>query len=706
MPRVGTSPFIFLVLFVVFVYAVLAIHNWTTWQSEYFKDEVYRYRPLVYHSKVKIQEDKRKIFPLRHDVFATRSPSITLNPIQRSNSSITIRPCAQFNAFIYPMTKTPSQLAQRLHNQLIQSNYMTIDPRNACVFVAVLDEPEQLSQCTYIKEQADKHIIYLLNGHLNKSTDIQHVFSSNIFDINGIHLNITETQNTKRRAVYSSSKWPLVQIYQDKNVSISGCTSESLKCFHSTSIEMMFQKPADFVYIDYSEPSRYYHAFYSALSSGAIPVIDRNHLSSLPLSDMIDWKAAVIQTAKAQLSFLLDDLEGMNQLDVMETRRQGQFLLRNYLADYKVLVRSTLSAVRYRMRIPAPMEKSIHSSLLMSKMPTNYVLKRSANLRTSFSALKNEGYVFNRDPTFLDTFSSLDGLGKEKPLGHLGTLAAYWTENRQGIEYSSQLNGNMLDEEFTIILLAYKRDQQLRRVLSNLNGLRFLRQILVIWSDVKRKPPVSNFWPEIHVPIHFVRAHEDSLNVRFLPFDLIDTEAVFSMDDDFEASNAMIEFMFRVWRENRDTLVGPNQRLGYVDPITQRGVYRFETECRYNMILTSGAFLHRNYLFAYWNTIPKEVRQHRNELPNFRFISKTSYQSDTHSQHCVGKKATVVINLFSGKFIGNVGLSQRPEHLWTRAKCLEVFQEIYGYNPLLLSETRHDSVHYNHPFELRCFSGT
>ncbi|KAI6209239.1 Exostosin-3-like [Aphelenchoides besseyi] len=459
------------------------------------------------------------------------------------------------------MTKTPSQLAQRLHNQLIQSNYMTIDPRNACVFVAVLDEPEQLSQCTYIKEQADKHIIYLLNGHLNKSTDIQHVFSSNIFDINGIHLNITETQNTKRRAVYSSSKWPLVQIYQDKNVSISGCTSESLKCFHSTSIEMMFQKPADFVYIDYSEPSRYYHAFYSALSSGAIPVIDRNHLSSLPLSDMIDWKAAVIQTAKAQLSFLLDDLEGMNQLDVMETQRQGQFLLRNYLADYKVLVRSTLSAVRYRMRIPAPMEKSIHSSLLMSKMPTNYVLKRSANLRTSFSALK-------------------------------------------------------------------------------------------------RKPPVSNFWPEIHVPIHFVRAHEDSLNVRFLPFDLIDTEAVFSMDDDFEASNAMIEFMFRVWRENRDTLVGQNQRLGYVDPITQRGVYRFETECRYNMILTSG------------------------------------------------KKATVVINLFSGKFIGNVGLSQRPEHLWTRAKCLEVFQEIYGYNPLLLSETRHDSVHYNHPFELRCFSGT
>ncbi|KAI6205206.1 Exostosin-2-like protein [Aphelenchoides besseyi] len=691
MPRVGTSPFIFLILFVVFVYAVLAIHNWTTWQSEYFKDEVYRYRPLVYHSKVKIQEDKRKIFPLRHDVFAPQSSAIPLNPIQQSNSSIDIRPCAQFNAFIYPLTKEPSQLAQHLHSQLSRLNYATIDPQHACVFVAVLDEPKHLSQCTYIKEHADKHIIYLLNDTLNKSIAIQHVFSNNVFDINGIHLNVTETQNPKKQ--------------------------NDLRSF----------KMADFVYIDFSQPSRFYHAFYSALSSGAIPVINRRHLSYLPLSDLIDWKVAVIQTTETQLPFLLDNLEGMNQLDVMETRRQGQFLFRHYLADYKgidvllschsigtlVLARSTLSAVRYRMQIPAPMERSIQSSLLMSKMPKNYALKRSANLRTSFSALtvdwnvrtliRNERHVFNRDPTFLDTFSPFDGLGKEKPLGHLGAFTAHWIENRRGVDYSSQLNGNMPDEEFTIVLLAYKRDQQLRHVLSNLNGLRFLRQILVVWSDVEREPPTSNFWPEIHVPIHFIRAHEDSLNVRFLPFDLIDTEAVFSMDDDFEASNAMIEFMFRVWRENRDTLVGPNQRLGYVDPITQRGVYRFETECRYNMILTSGAFLHRNYLFAYWNTMPKEIREWVDKWKNCEDIAMNFLISDLSRKPPI--KVTPIVGTV-GKFIGNVGLSQRPEHLWNRAKCLEVFEEIYGYNSLLLSETRHDSVHYNHPSELQCFSGT
>jgi hypothetical protein len=77
------------------------------------------------------------------------------------------------------------------------------------------------------------------------------------------------------------------------------------------------------------------------------------------------------------------------------------------------------------------------------------------------------------------------------------------------------------------VINAYKRDEQLKHALKRLDGLRFLRYIIVLWADVERKPPSVDFWPQIHVPIHFVRTRNSSLNERFLPYDLIETEAVF-----------------------------------------------------------------------------------------------------------------------------------------------------------------------------------
>lgn len=53
-----------------------------------------------------------------------------------------------------------------------------------------------------------------------------------------------------------------------------------------------------------------------------------------------------------------------------------------------------------------------------------------------------------------------------------------------------------------------------------------------------------------------------------------------------------ISKLFRVWRENRLSIVGPNFRLGYMRKDNE-GVYVASGECQQNLILTSGAFLHR-----------------------------------------------------------------------------------------------------------------
>ena len=53
----------------------------------------------------------------------------------------------------------------------------------------------------------------------------------------------------------------------------------------------------------------------------------------------------------------------------------------------------------------------------------------------------------------------------------------------------------------------------------------------MVWADVQRPPP-TNFFPRLHVPLNVVLPRNSSLSTRFLPFDIIETEAVFVMDDD------------------------------------------------------------------------------------------------------------------------------------------------------------------------------
>lgn len=105
-----------------------------------------------------------------------------------------------------------------------------------------------------------------------------------------------------------------------------------------------------------------------------------------------------------------------------------------------------------------------------------------------------------------------------------------------------------------VVVLNYDRDAQLMETLRKLNGLPFLHRVIVVWNDIKRQPPTlvrnvsgkaSLAWPQLHVPIFVVSAERNSLNNRFLPLKLIETEAVFSIDDDFSIHQEKILFTFR-----------------------------------------------------------------------------------------------------------------------------------------------------------------
>lgn len=75
-------------------------------------------------------------------------------------------------------------------------------------------------------------------------------------------------------------------------------------------------------------------------------------------------------------------------------------------------------------------------------------------------------------------------------------------------------------------MLTYEREQVLMDSLGRLYGLPYLHKVIVVWNSPK--PPLEDLrWPDIGVEVAVVRAPKNSLNNRFLPFDIIETEGEF-----------------------------------------------------------------------------------------------------------------------------------------------------------------------------------
>ena len=167
------------------------------------------------------------------------------------------------------------------------------------------------------------------------------------------------------------------------------------------------------------------------------------------------------------------------------------------------------------------------------------------------------------------------------------------------------------------MIVTYNRDDVLYWQLENLYEMPFLNKIVVIWNNIDREPPKS--WPKLHVPVQFVKATKNSLNNRFLPLDVIETEAVLSLDDDMDLKQFEIIFAFRVWRQDRRKIVGFPARYHarYGDGI----FYNSNHTCQLSMILTGAAFIHKSYFYAYTYNLPKVIHQKIDEIMNCEDIA-------------------------------------------------------------------------------------
>lgn len=463
-----------------------------------------------------------------------------------------------------------------------------------------------------------------------------------------------------------------------------------------------------------------------ALSRGTIPVVIGRENLRLPFDEVIDWRRAAILMHSARLPEIHFILRSLGPSDIYQMKYHGRLIFERYLATVKQIADTIISILSInRFDSPPPVVENIRtlfhhdeihlkidencttticqdartnaaSNLLLPEMlgPRERPFT-SQSFRRNFSLVLNSAHDLWNNP-IMSPFELYPSLPQDPISPSEHKFISPETEYRpindglggSGFEFSRSLGGDQPNEQFTIVLLTYERNQILMRTLERLKGLSYLNKILIVWNGINHPPKTDSIWPDVGVPIELIKVQQNSLNNRFLPYDTIKTDAILSLDDDSPLRPDEIVFGFRVWRESRDRIVGFPGRFHAWDNTQAAWLYNSNHSCELSMVLTGGAFFHRYYSYVYTYNMPQAIRSIVDKFMNCEDIAMNFLVA-----HLTRKPPIKVTSRWTFHCPGcPSSLSEDDSHFRERHECLNTFASIYGYMPLLNTQHRSDSV--------------
>ncbi|CAH8459488.1 unnamed protein product [Schistosoma rodhaini] len=464
----------------------------------------------------------------------------------------------------------------------------------------------------------------------------------------------------------------------------------------------------------------------NCLANGAIPVfIGNNDIYSDEAINSELLSKVIIRVPRPRVEELPALLQSLPEAHIVEIRRQGQILFQRYLKDKSSQLTTLLLAVSRRLGFPQPPAPQWSSLPVYKEFqpPKQYPIHKENNFQVDLddflgpigpqqsSLSYQSNYTGPGGSARLASVSFYGGISDvvnplwlfpstpwEPPLPSDAAFVPYGSTNHglrpinhtinlAGYEFNMNLGGMYPYEQFTIVVLTYDRFNLLCQTLESFLNLPYLHSILVVWNNpVPPNPDLS--WPQLHVPIKVIRSQNNSLNNRFLPYDLIETDAILSIDDDIQLRHDEIVFGFRVWREHRDQLVGFPARAHFWNGSDSSWFYNSDYMCEFSMILTGAAFFHKYYTFAYTWEMSPDIRNMVNNYFNCEDIAMNFLLAH------ITRKPPIKVTLhwsFDCVYCGST-LHDRSDHYAARSRCINWLTSHYGYNPLMYSQYRADSV--------------
>lgn len=257
-----------------------------------------------------------------------------------------------------------------------------------------------------------------------------------------------------------------------------------------------------------------YTRLVEALRYGAIPVIVG--VGRLPLDTVIDWKlAAVLIPSSQQLGQIHLYLRSFSDESILSFRRQGRFLWETYFSSSYQMLNSVVSIVRYWFHHPPPVARDQATVTRLASIPGGNRQVPSPKFQHNFTIYTSElwnsppgpFYMYPSTPFQSAPVSGSQYVGlSEQQLLHLPQHVVE-AGGITGPNFEDYLLGNTPEEQFTVVMLTYERNEVLLQALERLSDLDGLSKVVVVWNNPS--PPPSNMhWPDIGVPLEVSSSHK------------------------------------------------------------------------------------------------------------------------------------------------------------------------------------------------------
>ncbi|KAL5014923.1 hypothetical protein ScPMuIL_009193 [Solemya velum] len=387
--------------------------------------------------------------------------------------------------------------------------------------------------------------------------------------------------------------------------------------------------------------------FLEVLQAACIPVVLSNGWE-LPFSEVIDWNRAAVWGDERLLFQVPSVVRYLSDPEILAIRQQTQFLWDSYFSSIEKIVYTTLEIVKDRI------ERHFMRS----------------------------GTLWNSGPGGLFTLPEL-----------ADTLDTY--------PFFYQQTGRTPEAMFTAVIYATSpvmlSSSPLFKLIKIVAKSAYVQKMIVIWHcDVP--PPPSHKWPaDLRVPILVKTRNIKTISSRFYPYVEIETEAVFSLDEDALLTTDEIDFAFSVWQEFPDRLVGYPARSHYWDETKKHWSYTSKWTNEYSMVLTGAALYHKYYNSLYTSSLnsalTKTVDQSQNcedILMNFlvSHVTKLPPIKVTHRKYY--RESMLPNNSKNNAWLDSYHFAQRQV-------CIDTFVNIFGYMPLVRSKARMDPLLFKDP---------
>ncbi|CAH8667633.1 unnamed protein product [Dicrocoelium dendriticum] len=286
------------------------------------------------------------------------------------------------------------------------------------------------------------------------------------------------------------------------------------------------------------------------LKSGAIPVVIGEAAFPFPKAiGEAQWHHAVLLFSTEQIDQMLLFLTTISVARIEEMRYHGQLLLHRHFADLHAHLSTLMLEIGNRYGLAQHPAPEYYTKLV--QMPSSHVTYHT------LESILHHGYPVPTGPSKFPVDGITETMVQRALIGpsdiwKVDPFRAYPTTPWHVIE---KLNGapeiktykqknSSPAEQFTAVILYYERLDSVMKILLEFSKLTILHSVVVVWNN-PIPPDTTINWQNTSFPVKVLYGLKNSLNNRFLPLDLIQTDAVLSLDDDSRLTTDEVNFGFR-----------------------------------------------------------------------------------------------------------------------------------------------------------------